>query len=208
EMHRTAEYGIAAHWRFKEDSGKSADELDRQLQWFRQVLELQLDAKTPDEFLEFLKLDLYQDEIFVFTPTGDVIQLPKGATPIDFAFAVHTEIGLHCAGAKINGRIAPLSRPLRNSETVEIITSATAKPTRDWLAHVRTGRARHKIRQVLKREEHQSAQKIGQEIFERELRRRRLAKPSDADLDKVAHAMNLNDATHLLASIGQGEKQV
>jgi GTP diphosphokinase / guanosine-3',5'-bis(diphosphate) 3'-diphosphatase len=207
DMHRTADFGIAAHWRYKEEA-KSADELDRHLTWFRQVLELQLDAKTPDEFLEFLKLDLYQDEIFVFTPTGDVIQLPKGATAIDFAFAVHTEIGLHCSGAKINGRIAPLSRPLRNSETVEIITSPGSKPTRDWLAHVRTGRARHKIRQVLKREEHQSAQKIGQEIFERELRRRRLAKPSDEDLEKIAHAMNLNDATHLLASIGQGEKQV
>jgi GTP pyrophosphokinase len=207
EMHRTADFGIAAHWLYKEDA-KSADELDRHLTWFRQVLELQLDAKTPDEFLEFLKLDLYQDEIFVFTPTGDVIQLPKGATPIDFAFAVHTEIGLHCAGAKINGRIAPLSRPLRNSETVEIIRSATAKPTRDWLAHVRTGRARHKIRQVLKREEHQSAQRIGQEIFERELRRRRIPKASEGDLGKVAKALNLNDSTHLLASIGQGEVQI
>ncbi|HEY8175602.1 MAG TPA: bifunctional (p)ppGpp synthetase/guanosine-3',5'-bis(diphosphate) 3'-pyrophosphohydrolase, partial [Gemmatimonadaceae bacterium] len=207
EMHRTADFGIAAHWLYKEDA-KSADELDRHLTWFRQVLELQLDAKTPDEFLEFLKLDLYQDEIFVFTPTGDVIQLPKGATPIDFAFAVHTEIGLHCAGAKINGRIAPLSRPLRNSETVEIIRSATAKPTRDWLAHVRTGRARHKIRQVLKREEHQSAQRIGQEIFERELRRRRIPKASEEDLKKVAKALNLNDSTHLLASIGQGDVQI
>ena len=206
EMHRTADFGIAAHWRYKEDA-KSSDELDRHLTWFRQVLELQLDAKTPDEFLEFLKLDLYQDEIFVFTPTGDVIQLPKGATPIDFAFAVHTEIGLHCAGAKINGRIAPLSRPLRNSETVEIIRSPNAKPTRDWLAHVRTGRARHKIRQVLKREEHQSAQKIGQEIFERELKRRRLAKPTDDDLARVAKTLNLNDATHLMASIGQGDVQ-
>src|ERR687896_296931 len=137
-MHRTADYGIAAHWRNKGDA-KSADELDRHLAWFRQVLELQLDAKTPDEFLEFLRLDLYQDEIFVFTPTGDVIQLPKGATPIDFAFAVHTEIGLHCAGATVNGRIAPLSRPLRNSETVEIITSPTAKPSRDWLPHVPKG---------------------------------------------------------------------
>src|SRR6185503_1889981 len=207
EMHRTAEFGIAAHWLYKEDA-KSADELDRHLTWFRQILELQLDAKTPDEFLEFLKLDLYQDEIFVFTPTGDVIQLPKGATPIDFAFAVHTEVGLHTAGAKINSRIAPLSRPLRNSETVEIITSTTAKPTRDWLAHVRTGRARHKIRQVLKREEHQSAQKIGQEIWERELRRRRLAKPTDAQMDAGAKTMGLNDATHLLASIGQGDVQV
>src|SRR5206468_5326165 len=206
DMHRTADFGIAAHWRYKEDA--KSDELDRHLSWFRQVLELQMDAKTPDEFLEFLKLDLYQDEIFVFTPTGDVIQLPKGATPIDFAFAVHTEIGLHCAGAKVNGRIAPLSRPLRNSETVEIITSTTAKPTRDWLAHVRTGRARHKIRQVLKREEHQSAQKIGQEIFERDLRRRRLAKPSDDELSRVAKAMNLNAATHPLASTGQGDVQI
>jgi GTP pyrophosphokinase len=207
EMHRTADFGIAAHWLYKEDA-KSADELDRHLTWFRQVLELQLDAKTPDEFLEFLKLDLYQDEIFVFTPTGDVIQLPKGATAIDFAFAVHTEVGLHCSGAKINGRIAPLSRPLRNSETVEIITSTTAKPTRDWLAHVRTGRARHKIRQVLRKEEQQSAQKIGQEIFERELRRRRLPKVGDDDLTKAAKALNLNDSTHLLASIGQGDVQI
>src|SRR5690349_52235 len=206
DMHRTADFGIAAHWRYKEDA--KSDELDRHLSWFRQVLELQMDARTPDEFLEFLKLDLYQDEIFVFTPTGDVIQLPKGATPLDFAFAVHTEIGLHCGGAKVNGRIAPLSRPLRNSETVEIITSNTARPTRDWLAHVRTGRARHKIRQILKKEEHQSAQKIGQEIFERELRRSRLGKPTDAQMDAAAKAMGLNDATHLLASIGQGDVQV
>ena len=206
EMHRTADYGIAAHWRYKEDA--KSDELDRHLSWFRQVLELQMDAKTPDEFLEFLKLDLYQDEIFVFTPTGDVIQLPKGATPLDFAFAVHTEVGLHTAGAKVNGRIAPLSRPLRNSETVEILTSATAKPTRDWLAHVRTGRARHKIRQILKREAQSSAEKLGQEILDREIKRRKLTKPEDAQLDKAARALGLTDATHLLASIGQGDVNV
>jgi GTP pyrophosphokinase len=204
EMHRTADFGIAAHWRYKEDA-KSSDELDRHLSWFRQVLELQMDANTPDEFLEFLKLDLYQDEIFVFTPTGDVIQLPKGATPIDFAFAVHTEVGLHCAGAKVNGRIAPLSRPLRNSETVEIITSAAARPSQDWLAHVRTGRARHKIRQVLKRESESSAEKLGQEILDRELKRRRLTRPADAAFDAAARALGLGDATHLLASIGQGD---
>jgi GTP pyrophosphokinase len=206
EMHRTADYGIAAHWRYKEDV--KSDELDRQLSWFRQVLELQMDAKTPDEFLEFLKLDLYQDEIFVFTPTGDVIQLPKGATPIDFAFAVHTEIGQHCAGARVNGRIAPLSRPLRNSETVEIITSTTAKPTRDWLAHVRTGRARHKIRQVLKREAQSSAEKLGQEMLDREIKRRRLARPDDDQLEVAAHALSLTSTTHLLASIGQGDVNV
>ncbi len=207
DMHRTADFGIAAHWLYKEDA-KSADELDRHLTWFRQILELQLDAKTPDEFLEFLKLDLYQDEIFVFTPTGHVIQLPKGATPIDFAFAVHTEIGLHCAGARVNGRIAPLSRPLRNSETVEIITSNAARPTRDWLAHVRTGRARHKIRQVLKREAQQSATKLGQDILDREIKRRRLARPSGEQLARASQALNLNDETHLLASIGQGDVQI
>jgi GTP pyrophosphokinase len=204
EMHRTADYGIAAHWRYKEDEVKG-DDLDRQLGWFRQVLELQMDAKTPDEFLEFLKLDLYQDEIFVFTPTGDVIQLPKGATPIDFAFAVHTEVGLHCSGAKVNGRIAPLSHPLRNSETVEIITSGSARPTRDWLAHVRTGRARHKIRQVLRREAEQSAEKLGVDILERELKRRRLAKPDDLALARAAVALGLTTPQHLLASIGQGD---
>ncbi|HEY4131053.1 MAG TPA: bifunctional (p)ppGpp synthetase/guanosine-3',5'-bis(diphosphate) 3'-pyrophosphohydrolase [Gemmatimonadaceae bacterium] len=206
EMHRTADYGIAAHWRYKEDA--KSDELDRHLSWFRQVLELQMDAKTPDEFLEFLKLDLYQDEIFVFTPTGDVVQLPKGATPLDFAFAVHTEIGLHTSGAKVNGRIAPLSRPLRNSETVEIITSNTARPTQDWLAHVRTGRARHKIRQILKREAQSSAQKIGQEMLEREVKRRRLAKIDDDALDRAARELGLTSDTHLLASVGQGDVNV
>jgi len=207
DMHRTAEFGIAAHWLYK-DGAKNADDLERHLSWFRQVLQLQLDAKTPDEFLEFLKLDLYQDEIFVFTPTGDVIQLPKGATPIDFAFAVHTEVGLHCQGARVNARIAPLSRALKNSETVEIMTAPTARPSRDWLAHVRTGRARHKIRQWLKHEEHATSTKIGRDILDREVRRRRLSKPDEADLARVAAALGLTGDTHLLASIGQGDVQV
>jgi len=204
EMHRTAEFGIAAHWLYK-DGAKSGDELERHLSWFRQVLELQLDAKTPDEFLEFLKLDLYQDEIFVFTPTGDVIRLPKSATPLDFAFAVHTEVGLHCHGAKVNGKIAPLSRALKNSETVEILTAPTARPSRDWLAHVRTGRARHKIRQWLKHEEHATSTKLGRDILDREIKRRRLPKPEDSELLRAAHQLNLTDVTHLLASIGQGD---
>jgi guanosine-3',5'-bis(diphosphate) 3'-pyrophosphohydrolase len=207
DMHRTADFGIAAHWLYKEDA-KNADELDKHLAWFRQILELQLDANTPDEFLEFLKLDLYQDEIFVFTPNGDVIQLPKGATPIDFAFAVHSEVGLRCAGAKINGRIAPLSRPLRNSEQVEIMTAPSARPSRDWLAHVRTGRARHKIRQWLRHEEHASSVKLGQDILDREFKRRRLARPDDAALLAAARALSLGDATHLYASIGQGDVNV
>ncbi len=208
EMHRTAEYGIAAHWVYKEGQSQSArDDLDDKLGWFRQILELQLDAKTPDEFLEFLKLDLYAKEIFVFTPDGDVIRLPEGATPIDFAFAVHTEVGLHCAGAKVNGRIAPLSRQLKSSETVEIITAASARPSRDWLAHVRTGRARHKIRQWIRVEEQATSVKLGREILEKEVRRRNLPKPDDAALLTVAKAMSLNDAKQLITALGRGDVQ-
>jgi GTP pyrophosphokinase len=207
EMHRTADFGIAAHWRYKE-GGKESDDLDRALHWFRQVLELQLDAETPDQFLEFLKLDLYQDEIFVFTPNGDVHQLPRGATPIDFAFAVHTEVGLHTQGAKVNGRLVPLSRELKNSETVEIIRSTHARPSRDWLAHVRTGRARHRIRQWLRHEEESTSIRIGEEILERELKRRRHAKLTDAQLQQAAEALKLRDETHLFASIGQGDVNV
>ncbi len=206
EMHQTADYGIAAHWLYKEGSKEQGD-LDRHLAWFRQVLEFQLDTKSPDEFLEFLKLDLYQDEIFVFTPTGDVVQLPKGATPIDFAFAVHTAVGLRCQGAKVNGRITPLSRPLKNSETIEILTSPSAKPSRDWLAHVRTSRARAKIRQYLRQEEQVTSQKLGREILEREVRRRRLGKVTDDMLNGVAKSLGLTDAVHVLAAIGQGEIQ-
>ena len=207
EMHRTADFGIAAHWRYKE-GGKERDDLDRALHWFRQVLELQLDAETPDQFLEFLKLDLYQDEIFVFTPNGDVHQLPRGATPIDFAFAVHTEVGLHTQGAKVNGRLVPLSRELKNSETVEIIRSTHARPSRDWLAHVRTGRARHRIRQWLRHEEESTSIRIGAEILERELKRRRHVKLTDAQMQEAATALKLSDETHLLASIGQGDVNV
>ncbi|HEY0930313.1 MAG TPA: bifunctional (p)ppGpp synthetase/guanosine-3',5'-bis(diphosphate) 3'-pyrophosphohydrolase [Gemmatimonas sp.] len=207
DMHRTADFGIAAHWLYKENS-KNADELDRHLAWFRQVLELQLDAETPGEFLEFLKLDLYQDEIFVFTPTGDVIQLPKGATPLDFAFAVHSQVGARCAGAKVNGRIAPLSRELKNSETVEILTNPNAKPSRDWLSHVRTGKARHKIRQLLRLEERSSAMRLGREILERELRRRRLPKVDDDKLQPIAKQLKLKDTTHLIASVGAGDLHV
>src|SRR2546422_7360190 len=185
EMHHTAEYGIAAHWLFKEGK-RSSDELDRHLAWFRQLLELQQDTDTPEEFLEFLKVDLYQDEIFVFTPRGDVKRLPKGATPIDFAFAVHTEVGLHCNGARINGRIAPLHRALKNGDTVEVLTSPQSRPSRDWLAHVRTARARHKIRQGGKQEEHERSGALGREILDREIRRRRLTAPAADRYEKAA----------------------
>ncbi len=203
DMHRTAEYGIAAHWLFKE--GRTPDELDRQLTWFRQLLELQQDAHSPEEFLEFLKVDLYQDEIFVFTPRGDVKRLPKGATPIDFAFAVHTEVGQHCQGGRINGRIAPLHRALKNGDTVEILTSAHAKPSQDWLAHVRTARARHKIRQWIKQEEHGRSVALGREILDREVRRRRLAPPTDPQFAQAATTLSVSVPDHLLAALGRGD---
>ncbi|HKC47259.1 MAG TPA: bifunctional (p)ppGpp synthetase/guanosine-3',5'-bis(diphosphate) 3'-pyrophosphohydrolase [Gemmatimonadales bacterium] len=203
DMHRTAEYGIAAHWLFKE--GKAPDELDRHLAWFRQLLELQQDAHSPEEFLEFLKVDLYQDEIFVFTPRGDVKRLPKEATPIDFAFAVHTEVGYRCNGARVNGRIAPLHRPLKNGDTVEVLTSPQARPSRDWLAHVHTGRARHKIRQWIRQEEHTKSLVLGKEILDREVRRRRLAAPDEEQLARAAATLSLGSAEQLVAVLGRGD---
>ena len=206
EMHHTAEYGIAAHWLYKE--GRSRDDLDRHLTWFRQLLDHQQEAVTPDEFIEFLRIDLYQDEIFVFTPHGDVKQLPKGATPIDFAFAVHTEVGYHCQGAKINGRIAPLHRGLKNGDTIEILTSASARPSRDWLAHVRTGRARQKLRQWVKQAEHDSSLALGEEILEREIKRRGLAQPDGGALQRAAEKLSLPDETHLKEALGRGDRPV
>src|SRR5687768_17307613 len=175
EMHRTAEFGIAAHWVYKDDT--RSDELDEQLSWFRQLLELQQDTHSPEEFLEFLKINLYQDEIFVFTPQGDVKRLPKGATPIAFAFHVHTDVGLKCQGAKINGRIAPLHRALKNGDTVAVLTGPGGNPSRDWLTHVRTARARDTVKQCIKHEEEKVSRSPGKDILARGLKRRRLELP-------------------------------
>ena len=206
EMHRTAEFGIAAHWLYKRD-GKP-DELDQHLGWFRQLLELQQDTHSPEEFLEFLKIDLYQDEIFIFTPQGDVKRLPKGSTPIDFAFHVHTEVGLKCQGAKINGRIAPLHRELKSGDTVEILTGAGAKPSRDWLSHVRTARARQKIKQWVNHEEETISLALGREILVREVRRRRLDNPDDARLARAADTLSLADGRGLEIAVGRGDVNI
>jgi GTP pyrophosphokinase len=211
EMHRTAEYGIAAHWRYKESvqGQPSGDrEVDEALTWFRQVLEWQQDASEPEEFMEFLRMDLFQGEIFVFTPKGEVKQLPVGATPIDFAFAVHTEVGLHCAGAKVNGRIAPLSRKLKNGETVEIMTSPKQRPSRDWLNFVKTSRARQRIRQWIRKEEYDSAVALGKEILERGIRKSRKDRPGEERLKEVARKMGHRDADHLYEAMGRGDAGV
>ena len=204
EMHRTAEYGIAAHWVYKEGSSKR-DDLDMHLAWFRQLLELQQDAHSPEEFLEFLKIDLYQDEIFVFTPKGDVKRLPKGATPIDFAFAVHTEIGLRTQGARVNGRISPLHRPLKNGDTVEILAGSQVRPSRDWINHVRTARARHRIRQWIKQEESDKSIGLGRDILAREVRRRRLQQPDETTMKGAARTLSVGSEDGLLQALGRGD---
>jgi GTP diphosphokinase / guanosine-3',5'-bis(diphosphate) 3'-diphosphatase len=208
DMHRTAEYGIAAHWKYKEGRVVTAgggDEVDDTLSWFRQVLEWQQDTREPEEFMEFLRIDLFQDEIFVFTPKGDVKQLPKGATPIDFAFAVHTEVGLRCSGSRVNGRIAPLSRELRNGDTVEIMTDDRQRPSRDWLGFVKTARARQKIRQWIRQEEFDSSLKLGKEILDRELKKRKAGKPDDDAMEAAAFAAGMPTFEHVLAALGRGD---
>ena len=206
DMHRTAEYGIAAHWVYKES--RERDELDEHLEWFRQLIELQQDTHTPEEFLEFLKIDLYQDEIFVFTPRGDVKRLPAGATPLDFAFAVHTEVGLRTQGAKVNDRIAPLHRPLRNGDTVEILAGPHARPSKDWLSHVRTARARHKIRQWIKHEEAERSIALGKEIVDRELRRRRIERPEPPQLEAAAERLSVGSVDALFEVLGRGDTSI
>jgi GTP pyrophosphokinase len=208
EMHRTAEYGIAAHWRYKEAAQgqpQGGNEVDEALNWFRQVLEWQQDASEPEEFMEFLRMDLFQGEIFVFTPKGDVKQLPTGATPIDFAFAVHTEVGLQCTGARVNGRIAPLSRKLKNGDTVEVMTSAKQQPSRDWLAFVKTSRARQRIRQWIRREEFESAVTLGREILDRSVRKARQERPGEDRLKDAGKTLGFEDGKHLLEALGRGD---
>ncbi len=204
DMHRTAEYGIAAHWRYKEGYKGAPDEIDEKLAWFRQVLEWQGETREPEEFMEFLRIDLYQDEIFVFTPAGEVKQLPRGATPIDFAYVVHTEVGTHCSGARVNGRIAPLTRELKSGDTVEIITNPKQTPSRDWLNFVRTARARGKIRHWIRQEEQNTAIQIGKEYLDRELRKRR-KKVSESELQDAGARAGYQTLESLYAALGRGD---
>ena len=170
EMHRTAEYGIAAHWRYKE--GKAADELDTKLSWLRRILDWQSDAKDPGDFSELLKFDLFADEVFVFTPRGDVVSLPRGATPLDFAYRIHSAVGNRCIGAKVNGRIVPLAHQLQTGDFVEVMTSSSSHgPSRDWLNIVKTSEAKAKIRAWLKKEQRDENIIHGRELLEREAKR-------------------------------------
>jgi GTP pyrophosphokinase len=202
-MHRTAEVGIAAHWKYKE--GSAGTEIDEQLAWFRQILEWQQDMTDPEEFLEYLKIDLYKDEIFVFTPKGDLVQLPAGSTPIDFAFQVHTQVGMHCSGARVNGRIVPLHKELRSGDMVEILTQANQRPSRDWLHFVKTSKARQLVRRTIREEEYASSLALGKELLEKEYRRNRVRRPDDERLDETAAAFHLGGTKDLHAALGRGD---
>ena len=170
EMHALAEYGVAAHWRYKE--GKQVtDKGDQMFVWLRQILELQQEMKDPREFLDTVKVELFPEEVYVFTPRGDVKELPRGATPIDFAYAIHTEVGYQCVGAKVNGRMVPLKAPLKNGDVIEIITNPSHKPSRDWLKIAKTSRALNKIRAFIRQEQQEHSLTLGRQILERELRK-------------------------------------
>ncbi|MBN1352040.1 bifunctional (p)ppGpp synthetase/guanosine-3',5'-bis(diphosphate) 3'-pyrophosphohydrolase [candidate division KSB1 bacterium] len=199
-MHRTSEEGIAAHFRYKE--GKVVeDDLDRYLVSLRQILD---EAKDPNEFMENLKIDLFHEEVFVFTPKGHLLKLPIGATPIDFAFSVHTDIGYHCIGAKVNGRIVPLNYRLRSGDSVEIITSASQKPNPDWIKIAKTSRARSRIKKWIKESLFEQSLKLGEEIVTRQFKRFNI-KPDDSVLEEIAQSYGFSDPTRLFAAIGRGD---
>jgi GTP pyrophosphokinase len=170
EMHRVAEEGIAAHWKYKEGR-TSLDPADQSFVWLRQLMEWQKELKDSKEFLDTVRVDLFPDEVYVFTPRGDVKAFPKGASPIDFAFAIHTDVGLRCVGAKVNGRLVPLRTELQNGDIVEILTSPNHTPSKDWLKIVKTPRARSKIRQWIKNEERARSISLGRDMLEKEIRR-------------------------------------
>jgi len=210
EMHRIAEEGIAAHWLYKErKTGK--DKLDESLVWLRQLIETQQDTKDPREFMDTVRVDLFPDEVYVFTPKGDVKALPEGATPLDFAYAVHTKVGEHCVGAKVNAKLVPLRYTLRQGDIVEIVTSPNQHPSRDWLKIVKSTRARAKINQWLKVEERARSIELGRELFEREARKYRLnptALLGAEEIKKAAADFGFAGADDLMAAIGYGKSSV
>ena len=210
DMHRIAEEGIAAHWLYKEKkSGK--DRVDDSLLWLRQLLENQQDTKDPAEFLDSVRVDLFPDEVYVFTPKGDVKALPEGSTPIDFAYAVHTKVGEHCVGAKVNSKLVPLRSTLRQGDIVEIVTSPGQHPSRDWLKIVKSSRARSKINQWLKVEERARSIELGREMFEREAKKYRLnpsALLAGDDMLRTAGDLGYPGVDDVLAAIGYGKASV
>src|SRR5579862_8374667 len=205
EMHKMAEEGIAAHWKYKDGPVSAQDE--QRLAWLRQVVEWQRDVSDPNEFLSTLKVDLYPEEVYTFTPKGKVVVLPRDATPIDFAYTIHTEVGHTCVGAKVNGRMVPLRHKLHSGDIVEILTQPGHKPSRDWLGLVKSSRSRNKIKHWLNVHQRERAIEIGKKLIEKEARKYRIAlkEIKDEDLQKVASGYGLGKADDLMSGIGYGK---
>jgi len=210
EMHAVAEKGVAAHWAYKE-RGHSAElsaQDAKQFGWLRRLVEWQRELSDPREFLETVKVDLFSEETFVFTPKGDLRSLPRGATPVDFAYQVHSEVGDHCVGAKVNGKLVPLRYQLKNGDTVEIMTSPHSHPSKDWLSFVKTSRAQARIRIFLRQAEHKRSLEIGREIAEKELRRFGLTfnkLEKHGEIEKAAHTLGYRIGDDLIAALGFGK---
>jgi GTP diphosphokinase / guanosine-3',5'-bis(diphosphate) 3'-diphosphatase len=210
EMHRVAERGIAAHWKYKEKIGGGIADSDAQrFGWLRQLMEWQKELKDPAEFLEGVKVDLFQDEVYVFTPKGDVRVFPRGATPVDFAFQIHSQLGEKITGARVNGKLEPLRYKLKSGDVIDIVTSNTQHPSKDWLDFVGTTRARAKIRNFLRAEERDKSFRLGKELIEREFHRagvsmNKLLK-NDAELKKVLEAVKVQNEEEMFVMVGYGK---
>jgi GTP pyrophosphokinase len=211
EMNRIAEYGVAAHWQYKEvgkgsKRARSADTRDAErYTWLRQIMDWQRELSDPREFMASLRLEMFQEEVYVFTPNGDIKELPEGATPVDFAYAIHSEVGDKCAGAKVNGRIVPLHSPLKNGDSVEIITDKNRMPSRDWLKFVKTAKARTRIKQYIRTVERERAIALGRELLEKEGRRLGINVQKaikDGDFIKLVEGFNCGSVDDLLTQVG------
>ncbi|MGC4048863.1 MAG: bifunctional (p)ppGpp synthetase/guanosine-3',5'-bis(diphosphate) 3'-pyrophosphohydrolase [Paludibaculum sp.] len=206
EMHRLAEEGIAAHWKYKEGKKGPGDD-DQRIAWLRQLVEWQREMGDPSDFMSNLKVDLYPEEVYCFTPKGRVVVLPRDATSVDFAYAIHTDVGHTCIGAKVNGRMVPLKHPLRNGDVVEVLTQNGGQPSRDWLTFVKTARARNKIRHVINATEREKAVELGQKLLEREARRLGVAmsRVTRAQMESVAGDYGYSKIEDLQAALGWGK---
>jgi len=207
EMHRIAEEGIAAHWKYKAGDKAVTARDEERLNWIRQLVEWQKEMTDPNEFLSSLKMDLYPDEVYTFTPKGKVVVVPAGGTPVDFAYTIHTEVGHTCVGAKVNSRMVPLRTKLRTGDIVEIVTQKDHKPSRDWLAFVKSPRARNKIKHWLNEDQRVRAVDIGRKLLEREARKFKvpMSQITDQDLGRIAGEYGVATAADLLATLGQGK---
>lgn len=209
EMHKIAEEGIAAHWLYKE--GKAVpDKDDQKFAWLHRLMEEHQDLEDPREFLEQVKIDLFHDEVYVFTPDGDVMEFPSGATAVDFAYAIHSEVGAHCSGAKVNGQIVPLRHELKNGDIVEILTNKNQKPNKDWLEFVKTGRAQTKIRKAVREEQRERSRELGRELLDKELKKYGTnirAVEKKGQLVETAENSKFSSIEEMLADIGYGKTQ-